>query len=66
VPVVGPTSLQDSEPRLLHEIVNSIASAQQEDEITNKPVLVLLDQRFKDNDISLAQPKRDLLRIALH
>ncbi len=27
VPVVGLTSLQDSEPRLLHEVVNSIASA---------------------------------------
>jgi hypothetical protein len=41
-------------------------SAQQGDEITNKPVLVLLDQRLKDNDISLAQPKRDSLRIAFH
>jgi hypothetical protein len=66
MPVVGPTSLQDSEPRLLHQIVNSIASAQQGDEITNKPVLVLLDQRLEDSDISLAQPKRDSLRIAFH
>jgi hypothetical protein len=50
----------------LHEIINSVASSQQGDEITNKPVLVLLDQRLKDNDISLAQPKRDSLRVAFH
>ena len=56
MPVVRPTPLQDSEPRLLHEVVNSIASAQQGDEITNKPVLVLLDQHLEDSDIALAQP----------
>lgn len=66
MPVVGPASLQDSEPRLLQQIVNSISSPQQGDEITNEPVLVLLDQRLEDSGISLVQPKRDSLRIAFH
>jgi hypothetical protein len=65
-PVVGVTSLQDPEPRFLHQVVHSVASAQQEDEIANKPVLVLPDQRLKDSDIFPAQSKRDSLRIAFH
>jgi hypothetical protein len=41
-----------------------MAPADQGDKITNKPVLVLLDERLEDGGVSLAQPKRDSLSIA--
>jgi len=64
MPVIGSASLQDSEPSLLHQIVDSIAPAEQGDKITNEPALVSLDQRLEDGGVSLAQPKRDSLCIA--
>src|ERR1700761_7997269 len=65
-PVVGVSSLQNPEPGFLHQVVYPIASTQQGNEIANEPVLVLLDQRLQNSDISLAQPKRYSCRIAFH
>jgi hypothetical protein len=55
---------KDPDSGLLHEVVNPIASAQHVDEIPNKPVWHRWTEPLEDSDISLAQPKRDSLRIA--
>ena len=64
-PVVGGATLQNPQPRLLHEVIDTVAPAQQVDEVANEAVLILLDQSLQERDISLTQTKPDLLRFAL-
>jgi hypothetical protein len=64
--VVGGATLQNPQPCFLHQVVDSVASPQQVNEIANKAILILFDQCLQERDISLAQTKCDLLRLALH
>ena len=66
MPIVGMTTLQNSQPRFLYQVVDGIANAEQEDKVADKAILILLDQCVQKSDISVAKAACDVLRIGVH
>ncbi len=63
-PIERGTPFEHAQPRLLHEVIDAIASAEQVDEIANEAMLEPFDERLEDAKVAPAQPKSNLLRFA--